>query len=230
MSEIRVTSVVGENGGDRVGLTTGLTVGPLTGTTGIGATITHHGHAQFAGVCTATSFVGNGANLTGLSSGLSVADSWRLTTNITSTTEANITSNWVRNLTNAQSGGYFHMGAIGSAMTESSGIFSFPSTGVYLVKFYCTADTNNSSNRFFEANIFASRDNFSSNQMLARGLGNMYNSTNRTYITASAEGLFDVTNTSTHKVRFGYSTGNNVTISGTSYNLTYVLFIRLGDT
>ena len=162
--------------------------------------------------------------------GITVADSWRLTTNITSTTEANITSNWVRNVTNAQSGGYFHMGAIGSAMTESSGIFSFPSTGVYLVKFYCTADTNNSSNKFFEANIFASRDNFSSNQMLARGLGNMYNSTNRTYMTASSEGLFDVTNTSTHKVRFGYSTGNNVTISGTSYNLTYVLFIRLGDT
>ena len=70
MSEIRVTSVVGENGGDRVGLTTGLTVGPLTGTTGIGATITHQGHAQFAGVCTATSFVGNGANLTGVSGGL----------------------------------------------------------------------------------------------------------------------------------------------------------------
>ena len=69
MSEIRVTSVVGENGGDRVGLTTGLTVGPLTGTTGIGATITHHGHAQFAGVCTATSFSGSGANLTGISAG-----------------------------------------------------------------------------------------------------------------------------------------------------------------
>ena len=69
MSEIRVTSIVGENGGDRVGLTTGLTVGPLTGTTGIGATITHHGHAQFAGVCTATSFSGSGANLTGISAG-----------------------------------------------------------------------------------------------------------------------------------------------------------------
>ena len=67
MSEIRVTSIVGENGGDRVGLTTGLTVGPLTGTTGVGATITHQGHAQFAGVCTATSFVGSGANLTGVS-------------------------------------------------------------------------------------------------------------------------------------------------------------------
>ena len=66
MSEIRVTSVVGENGGDSVGLTTGLTVGPLTGTTGIGATITHQGHAQFVGVCTATSFSGGGANLTGI--------------------------------------------------------------------------------------------------------------------------------------------------------------------
>ena len=63
MSEIRVTSVVGENGGDRVGLTTGLTVGPLTGTTGIGATITHQGHAQFAGVCTASSSTVSSGNV-----------------------------------------------------------------------------------------------------------------------------------------------------------------------
>ena len=62
MSEIRVTSIVGENGGDRVGLTTGLTVGPLTGTTGIGATISHQGHAQFAGVCTATEYRGGGSS------------------------------------------------------------------------------------------------------------------------------------------------------------------------
>ena len=175
---------------------------------------------------------GNG-NLTFVNqptSGITVADSWRLTTNITSTTEAFITSNWVRNLTNAQSGGYFHMGAIGSAMTESSGAFSFPSTGVYLVRFYCTADTNNSSNKFFEANIQATRDNFSSTQMFARGYGNMYNSTSNTYVTAISEGMFDVTDTSTHKVKFQYSAGNNVTIRGISYNLTYVTFIRLGDT
>ena len=229
MSEIRVTSIVGENGGDRVGLTTGLTVGPLTGTTGIGATITHQGHAQFAGVCTATSFVGNGANLTGLSSGLDMVDSWRLTSNITSTTEAFITSNWARNSDTPISGGYPHMGAIGSAMTESSGVFSFPSTGIYLIKFYCTADTNNSSNRFFEANIHVTRDNFSTTQMFARGYGNMYNSTNRTYVTATSEGFFDVKN-SNHKVKFQYSTGNNVTISATNFNLTYVVFMRLGDT
>ena len=88
MSEIRVTSVVGENGGDRVGLTTGLTVGPLTGTTGIGATITHHGHAQFAGVCTATSFVGNGANLTNLS----VSSNYKITTGSVITPSGSATS------------------------------------------------------------------------------------------------------------------------------------------
>ena len=85
MSEIRVTSVVGENGGDRVGLTTGLTVGPLTGTTGIGATITHQGHAQFAGVCTATSFVGNGAGLTNVSAGKVLQVVSTLKTNVFST-------------------------------------------------------------------------------------------------------------------------------------------------
>ena len=62
MSEIRVTSVIGENGGDPVGLTTGLTVGPLTGTTGIGATITHQGNAEFVGVVTATQYRGGGSS------------------------------------------------------------------------------------------------------------------------------------------------------------------------
>ena len=54
---MRVTSVVGENGGDRVGLTTGLTVDKKTGTTGIGATITHQGHAQFDHWCMHCNFI-----------------------------------------------------------------------------------------------------------------------------------------------------------------------------
>ena len=60
MSDIRVTNIIGENGSNPVGLSTGFTVGPTSGTTGIGVTITHQGHAQFAGVCTATSFSGSG--------------------------------------------------------------------------------------------------------------------------------------------------------------------------
>ena len=124
MSEIRVTSVVGENGGDRVGLTTGLTVGPLTGTTGIGATISHQGHAQFAGVCTATSFVGSGANLTGLTSGITMVDQWRITNDNNKTNDQVIDSNWERSDT--------FFAQIGTGMSQSSGVFTFPQTGIYL--------------------------------------------------------------------------------------------------
>ena len=161
--------------------------------------------------------------------GITVADSWRLTTNISSTSEGNITSNWARNSDTPISGGYPHMGAIGSAMTESSGVFSFPSTGIYLVKFHCTASINNAGRRFFEANIFATRDNFSTSQMFARGYANGYNSSNHTLWTAVAEGMFDVKN-SNHKVKFNYSSSGSVDIRGTNYNLTYATFIRLGDT
>jgi hypothetical protein len=161
--------------------------------------------------------------------GLAMADSWRVTADITNFTNADITSNWARNFTTAMSGGYDHAGAIGSAMTESSGIFSFPSTGVYLIKFFITTNTNNTSNRYLEANIMVTRDNFSSSQMFSRGFGNSYNSTSSTYFTAVAEAMFDVKN-SNHKVKFNSSAGNAVTVIGGNYNLTYASFIRLGDT
>ena len=83
MSEIRVTSVVGENGGDRVGLTTGLTVGPLTGMTGIGVTISHQGHAQFAGVCTASSSTVSSGNVVIGTAGKGIDYSAQTSTSVT---------------------------------------------------------------------------------------------------------------------------------------------------
>ena len=117
MSEIRVTSEVGENGGDRVGLTTGLTVGPLTGTTGIGATISHQGHAQFAGVCTATSFVGNGAGLTNLSGGkiLQVVQSVKTNTQSFSTGSSTLADS------------YFDISGLSVSITPASGTKCFVS-------------------------------------------------------------------------------------------------------
>ena len=165
MSEIRVTSVVGENGGDRVGLTTGLTVGPLTGTTGIGATISHHGNASFTGIVTATNvsaassvtaatFHGSGANLTGISAGITMADQWRLNTGGTLTSDGTtqFTANWERGDTNSQ-------GYIGSAMTESSGIFTFPSTGIYWIHSQMSFKRNSGDNRFAQLQLNVTTDN-----------------------------------------------------------------------
>ena len=53
---------------DSVGLITARS-GIEFGTSGVGGTITATGQAEFAGVVTATSFVGSGANLTGLPAG-----------------------------------------------------------------------------------------------------------------------------------------------------------------
>ena len=224
MSEIRVTSVVGENGGDRVGLTTGLTVGPLTGTTGIGATITHQGHAQFAGVCSATSFVGNGANLTGLSSGLSVADQWRISSGGTLTTDGTtqFTANWERGDTNSH-------GQIGSGMSESSGIFTFPSTGIYLITAIMNFKRNSGENRFAQLQIGVTTDN-NTYATASSGYGSFAQaySTN----TAVAQFLFDVTNVSTHKVKFyAYTNRSSILfLSGSTANQNSFTFLKLGDT
>ena len=73
-----------------------------------GATLTNNG--------TATGF-----------DGLSDVSQWRLTAAQQLTT-ADVTANLERVDTSGQ-------GTIGSAMSESSGIFTFPSTGIYMVRF-----------------------------------------------------------------------------------------------
>ena len=61
-----------------------------------------------------------------VSAGITEADQWRVTTNFNSNSSAYlITSNWERNDT--------HFDKIGTGMTESSGVFTFPSTGIYLI-------------------------------------------------------------------------------------------------
>ena len=236
MSEIRVTSVVGENGGDPVGLTTGFTVGPLTGTTGIGATITHQGHAQFAGVCTATNvsvassvtastFFGSGANLTGISAGITMADQWRLNTGGTLTSDGTtqVTANWERGDTNSQ-------GYIGSAMTESSGIFTFPSTGIYWIHSQMSFKRNSGDNRFAQLQLNVTTDNgtYTNASSGFAIFPSAYNTTN-----SIANFIFDVTNTSTHKVKFSAYTNRSSVLflaNSTAYEGNSFIFLKLGDT
>ena len=236
MSEIRVTSVVGENGGDPVGLTTGFTVGPLTGTTGIGATITHQGHAQFAGVCTATNvsvassvtastFFGSGANLTGISAGITMADQWRLNTGGTLTSDGTtqFTANWERGDTNSQ-------GYIGSAMTESSGIFTFPSTGIYWIHSQMSFKRNSGDNRFAQLQLNVTTDNgtYTNASSGFAIFPSAYNTTN-----AIANFIFDVTNTSTHQGKFSSYTNRSSVLflaNSTAYEGNSFIFLKLGDT
>ena len=230
MSEIRVTSIVGENGGDRVGLTTGLTVGPLTGTTGIGATITHHGHAQFAGVCTATSFSGNGANLTGLSSGLSMADQWRKKATQNITGNRVLITGWERPDRSGTGGGVY----IGGGMSVSGNYFSFPATGIYLITFDWSINCSSNNVRYAVAQIETTKDNGSNWYPAARAFIHINRPTGTsTGHTASCNFIMDVENITNDEVKFTSSVdnvGNHQVLGDEDVNVTTVTFLRLGDT
>ena len=66
--------------------------------------------------------------------GITEADQWRIPTTYSTSGDAVITS-WERNDSNFE--------VIGSGMTESSGIFTFPSTGKYLIMASLNANASN---------------------------------------------------------------------------------------
>ena len=86
--------------------------------------------------------------------GITMADQWRLTTSFTGDAVP-IASNWERNDTSPAVGS---SGSYSSSMSESSGIFSFPSTGIYYVKFHATFSLSSSS-RFNAIRIDVTENN-----------------------------------------------------------------------
>jgi hypothetical protein len=158
--------------------------------------------------------------------GITMADQWRLSASATGLSGASnkISSNWER--TDAPSG----YGTIGSAMTQSSGEFSFPATGIYLIMYKINGkSTTASNNRYASGDLYTSTDGGSSVAIAARGAGS--SAGNLWDFETTAIFIFDVTNISTHKVQFGYEFELTTSIyGGTNDSQTCVTFIRLGDT
>jgi len=149
--------------------------------------------------------------------GITEADIWRLTANVTS--DGDITTNLER----ADDASY---GKIGTGMTESSGVFTFPSTGIYLVQsqgtFFCISGGDNVK-LFTNVTI-----NNSSYDLTAQMFGGASQQENTGFATC----LVDVTDTSNVKVKFSaesISTGSYVE-GNTDSNKSSFTFIRLGDT
>ena len=164
------------------------------------------------------------SGITGISPGITMTDQWRVTSNFNSGPGvATITSNWEQNDTFSQDV------TVGSSMTESSGIFTFPSTGLYLIRAYMNAKSTNM--QYAGLIIKGTTDNFSS---VDSNLANNYDSMGQGidyFACVMCEAFFDVTNTSTHKVKFNLNSQNNIAVEGsTDYQRTGVTFIRFGDT
>ena len=225
MSEIRVENIIGETGLDAVKFTKGINVtGVTTATTfsGSGASLTSLPAANLIGTLPAIS----GANLTGISAGITMVDNWYVNSalNVGSGTNT-ITANWERGTAAA-------FGSIGSAMTQSSGLFAFPSTGIYYCSINGSFYRGTGNRRYLGLTLQTTADNGSNYFTATSNYDSVSGDTNsNTYAHVTSTFVFDVTNTSTHKVRFqteAVDSGNAVTdVAGRYFN---VLFMRLGDT
>tara|TARA_R100001082_G_scaffold108096_1_gene82870 strand:- start:1065 stop:1700 length:636 start_codon:yes stop_codon:yes gene_type:complete len=168
----------------------------------------------------------NGSALIG---GVTMAQQWRLSANFTCNGNDQTFTGWEAA---DQTGSV----TIGSAMTESSGVFTFPETGIYEIS---------------QTAVFGSADyadtNVSVVMQLSTNSGGAYTNQSVLWIgyesgaggnppsrqTAHQSILMDVTNASTDRFRIRGSNADSTNAyfeGNSSANYTMVLFKRLGDT
>ena len=158
--------------------------------------------------------------------GITEYDMWRLTTGFTDT--AIITSNLERCDTSFEK--------IGTGMSESSGIFTFPSTGKWEVRFTATAKNKTSTGeRNYVGDIqFTTDDASYSNVASSSNNIGFYGSSINNWQTTSAFVFLDITDLSNMKIKFKVSCNGNSsnveTIGSSTDNNTYMTFIKIGDT
>jgi hypothetical protein len=157
----------------------------------------------------------------GFANGITMADQWRLTSSFNfGTSGSDITSNLERIDNTGQ-------GTLGTGMTESSGIFSFPQTGIYRVEANLNfVPLNNSS--WIYGIIKATTDNSTYTNLA----GVYHGQISGYYISSHNATLVDVTDNSNVKVKFHLDTqaGTITLLGSTSLNHSYFSFTRLGDT
>ena len=168
---------------------------------------------------------GNG-NLTFVNppAGITEYDAWVITSNFTTDASSPdyMNSNWAR-----QDLGNNLFEKIGTGMSESSGIFTFPSTGKYQINAMFAITSNNQTDGNVLGSIFATHNN-STYTRIARAAINT-NSSDRFALFAQA--MIDVTDTSQVKVRLGSDSSNGVIFEGQNGAMkTGIIFKRIGDT
>jgi hypothetical protein len=153
--------------------------------------------------------------------GITMADQWRLTTDTNDNINADVTTNWERNDASSWSG-------IGTGLTESSGVFTLPQTGIYKIDYQGVFQVvSGDSNCEFLLKTTTDNSTYTVVTHTRGGAGNTGTSDE-----SSGSFLFDVTNTTTHKFKFATNSFSNGTLLQGSTNLQMSGFsiIRLGDT
>ena len=193
---------------------------PVSGGTAIqggesGDTITIPAGATLTNSGTATGF------------GITVADQWRITSDLAYST-ANTAQLVSANLEIVDSA---WNGTIGTAMSVSSGIWTFPQTGIYKVEAVYNMLRDNHLNEYAGGQIQATTNN--SAYSVATFQWQSFADTAGLNASVYMSVLIDVDDVDNDKVKFmlyGSDSGGFSVRGNTSDNSTYFTFIRLGDT
>ena len=192
------------------------TIEPSTGTAitlgASGDTITVPSGATIANSGTATGF------------GISEVDNWRISVaqSIAADTGTVVNSSWERNDTNSDK--------IGTGLTESSGVFTFPSTGIYLVSYQQNIARAGDS-RYFTGSIMLSTNSGVAYSIVARSYTNIKQTTSSTSAGLCTSCTIDVTDASTFRLRFETDGDEAYDLRAEStYQITGFYCIKLGDT
>jgi len=151
----------------------------------------------------------------GFANGITQTDLWRLVTTVTAP------AGTLETFERADDASFNY---IGNGMSYASGIWSFPTTGIYLVSL--TSELRPDGVDFVNANLEVSSDSGSNYDSVAVTAANEADSTTSVHI------FVDVTNSGTFRVRVNcasFNPGSQI-LGNTDTNRTVVSFIRLGDT
>jgi len=198
MSEIQVNTINEYTGAN------GVTIdGVLLKDNKIGGTITIPGST---GTMALTSDIPAGGGITGL-------QQFRLTANLTSNAQF-VTANWEENDTDYE--------AFGSFISQSSGVFSFSTTGKYLIHLEMAGYSTGYHN--YQIQVDSGDGTFTNRGTAKVGAGGVENS-------GSISAFVDVTSTS-FKIKIFKSTnsGSSLTYGTTNENQSTVTFTRITTT
>ena len=149
--------------------------------------------------------------------GITMMDQWRITNDNNKTNDQVIDSNWERSDT--------FFAQIGTGMSQSSGVFTFPQTGIYFVMAQLQM---NGSASYAGVSVEVSTDSGGSYGGFTYGYQKM---SSGGYHHLNLHGICDIANVSTHRLRMLAVNSASTQYSGNTNNYRCgMTFIRIGDT
>jgi hypothetical protein len=177
-----------------------------------------------ANMLTGVTPVANGGTATtSYTPGITNSQTFRLSSSFTDSADP-IASNWEEVDTDSY-------GQIGSNVSQSSGIFSFSATGIYLINWNHVAMLNGDDRQVWSAiNVTTNNSSYDNASEVRNFI--QQTSSSAAMTTGSCFHQLDVTNTTNIKVRFnvGVLNSSTETLGDSGYTRTSAQFIRLGDT